>query len=52
MIKHLFSFYGEIHEINLEENTIRILGPYDPAETFDRLFDLIKNGQEFAREGG
>ena len=32
MIKHLFSSYGEIDEIDLEENVVNMMGPYDPAK--------------------
>ena len=34
MLKHLLSSKGEIDEIDLEENAVKIMGPYDPAEIF------------------
>ena len=32
MIQHLFSSYVVIYKIDLEENAVKIMGPYDPAE--------------------
>ena len=32
MIQHLFLSYGTINEIDLEENAVKIMGPYDPAD--------------------
>ena len=37
MIQHLLSSYGEIGEIDLEENAVKMMGPYDPAEPLDWL---------------
>ena len=31
MLQNLFSSYGTIDEINLEENYVDVMGPYDPA---------------------
>ena len=31
-IQYLFSSYREINEIDLGENALNIMGPYDPAE--------------------
>ena len=31
MIQHLFTSYGAMHEIDLEENEAKIMGPYDPS---------------------
>ena len=33
MLQHLFLKYGTIDELDLEENTIKMMGPYNPAET-------------------
>ena len=30
MLQHLFSSYDEIEKIDLEENYIKMIGPYDP----------------------
>ena len=32
MLQHLFSSYRAINKIELEENAVKIMGPYDPAE--------------------
>ena len=32
MLQHLFLRYGIIDEIDLEENSVNILGTYNPAE--------------------
>ena len=31
MLQHLFSGYGAIDETDLEENAVKMMGPYDPA---------------------
>ena len=31
MLYSLFASYGAIDEINLEENAVKMMGPYDPA---------------------
>ena len=41
MIQHLFSSYGEIDEINLEENAVKMMGPYNPAEPLARLLEQL-----------
>ena len=52
MLHHIFSRYGVIDEIDLEENTVKMVGPYDPAEPLDRLIGQLEKGREFARAGG
>ena len=52
MIKQLFSSYRVIDEINLEENTVKMMGPYEPAEPLSQLIEQLKNGRKFARAGG
>ena len=32
MIQHLFSSYGVIDKIDLEENVVKMMGTYDPVE--------------------
>ena len=34
ILKHLLSSYGEIDEIDLEENAVKMMGPYGPIEPF------------------
>ena len=31
MLQHLLSGYSKIDEIDLEENFVKMMGPYDPA---------------------
>ena len=31
MLQHVFSRYGVIDEINIEENAVNIMGPYEPT---------------------
>ena len=52
MIQHLFTSYGAMHEIDLEENEAKIMGPYDPAEPLARLIEQLEKGREFTRSGG
>ena len=52
MLQHLFASYGVIGEINLEENAVKMMGPYDPTEPLARLIEQLEKGREFAREGG
>ena len=33
MLHRVFNSYGEIYEIDLEENTMKMIGLYDPAES-------------------
>ena len=40
MLQHLFSSYVKIDEIDREENSVNMMGPYDPVEP---LAQLIKN---------
>ena len=35
MLQHLFSRDEAINEINLEENAVKMMGPYDPAGPLD-----------------
>ena len=37
MLQNLFSSYVMIDEISLEENSVKIMGPYDPVEPLARL---------------
>ena len=52
MIQHLFNSYEAIDEINLEENTVKVMGPYDPAEPLACLITKLEKGRQFTREGG
>ena len=52
MLQHLFTSYGAIDKIDLEENVVKIIGPYDPAEPLARLIEQLEKGRELAQEGG
>ena len=45
MLQYLLNSYETIEEIDLEENTVKILGPYDPAEPLDGL--ILQEGRYF-----
>ena len=50
ILQNLFSSCGEIDEIDLEENAVNMMGPYDPAEPLARLTNKLEKGIEFSRE--
>ena len=37
VLQHMLSRYRVINKINLEKNTVKMMGPYNPAEPLDRL---------------
>ena len=41
-----------INEIDLEENSVKMMGYYDPEEPLSRLIDQIEKGQELAISRG
>ena len=41
MQQHLFTSYGAIDEINLEEKAIKLMGPYDSAEPIAQLIEQL-----------
>ena len=41
MLQHLFYSYGVINKTDLEENIVKMMGPYDPAETLARLTEQL-----------
>ena len=52
MLHHLFSRYRAINKINLKENSVKMMGPYDPAEPLARIIEQLEKGREFSRAGG
>ena len=52
ILQYMLNSYGEIDEVDIEENTVKMMGPYDPAETLSRHIDQPKKGQEFTRSLG
>ena len=45
MMQHLFTSYREIDEINLKENEVKMMGPYDPVEPISRLTEQLEKGR-------
>ena len=41
MLQHLFSSYGAIYEIDLEENSVKMMVPYNPAEPLSQLIEKL-----------
>ena len=45
MLHNLFNYYREIDWINLEENAVKIMGPYDPSESLACLIKQLEKGR-------
>ena len=41
LIQHLFFGYRPIEKIDLEENAVKMMGPYNPAEPLARLIEKL-----------
>ena len=41
-----------IEKIDLKENAVKMMGPYNPAEPLARIIEHLEKGREFARAGG
>ena len=41
----MLSRYGAIDEIDLEENAINMVGPYNPVKPLDRLIEELEKGR-------
>ena len=52
MIQHIFTRYRVIDKIDLKENAVKMMGPYDLAEPLSRLIKLLVKGIEFPCSGG
>ena len=52
IIHNLSLRYRTINEINLEENSVKMMGPYNPAEPLDQLIKQLEKGRELAQSGG
>ena len=52
MLQNIFSSYRAINKIDLGENAVKMMGPYDPAEPLAQLIEQLDKGREFARAGG
>ena len=51
MLQHLFYSYRAIDKIDLKENTVKMMGPYDPAETLVQIIEQLEKGREFSIAG-
>ena len=49
ILQHLFLSYGTIDKIDLEENSVKIMGIYDPTEPLAQLIEQLKKGREFSQ---
>ena len=45
MLKHIFTSYGAINKINLEENKVTMMGSYDPAEPLSHMINQLGMGR-------
>ena len=45
MLQHLFSSHRVIDKIDLEENAVKMMGPFDPTEPLDRLIEQLEKGR-------
>ena len=52
MLQHIFSSYRDINKIDLEENAVKTMGTYNPAETLAQIIKQLEKGREFAQAGG
>ena len=44
MLQHMLSYYKVIYKINLEGNTVKMMGPYYPSEPLTCLINQLKKG--------
>ena len=52
MMDHLFKYHRAIENIDLEENTAKMMVPYNPEQPLVQLIDKLGKGLEFAHSGG
>ena len=52
IIQHLFNSYRKIYKIDLKENVVKTMGPYDLVESQAQLIDKLEKRREFARGRG
>ena len=45
MLQHLVTSYREIYEINLKENEVKIMRPYDSKDTISCLIEKFEKGR-------
>ena len=44
MMQHLFSRYGAINKIDLEEDAVKMMGQYNPTEHLSQLIKQLEKG--------
>ena len=42
ILQHQFDSYGAIGKIDLEENAVKMIGPYEPAEPLAQLIEQLE----------
>ena len=47
VLQYLFTSYGTIDKIDLEENAVKMMGPYDPIEPLALSMKKNYRGREF-----
>ena len=52
LIQHLYTNYGVITQLDLNENETKMKTPYDPAQPIEVLYDQIESAMEFADSAG
>ena len=52
MMDHLFSYYEEIDNINLEENDVKMMGTYNPEEPLACFIEHLAKGLKLLRDRG
>ena len=45
MLQQLFSICGEINEIDIEENAVKMMGPYNPVDPLALLIEQLEKGR-------
>ena len=45
MLQHLFTFYGAIDEINVKENAVKIMEPFNTTKPVAHLIKKLEKGK-------
>ena len=52
LLNHLFNNYGNITQLELEDNDTKMRTMWDPNSPFDSLIQQLEDGQDYADDGG
>ena len=52
LLNHLFNNYGNITQLELEDNDTKMRTLWDPNSPFDCLIQQLEDGQDYADDGG